>query len=480
MDDQPPRGYVPPPSAPPAPLAEKAHPPPIVPAEPDELPRVDRPVPPRRRSRLRGLLWLIVLAAVVGAVVWYVLRHQQPAAPGGRNAAGAPMPIGTATVQRGDMPITVAALGTVTPLAMVTVRTQLNGQLAEIGFQEGQMVNKGDFLAQIDPRPYQVALAQAQGQLAKDQAALANAEVDLKRYQTLVAQNSVARQTLDTQVATVAQDKATIQSDQAAIDTQKLNLTYAHIIAPVSGRVGLRQIDAGNYVQTASPTGLVVLTEVEPISVVFVLPEDAIQDVWPEVKSGKALTVTAYNRADNKLIATGSLQAVDNEIDTTTGTIKLRATFPNTDEALFPNQFVNARLLVRTIAGATIAPVAAIQHGAPGTFVFLVKPDGTVAVQKVETGGAEGDRVQIESGLKAGDVVVVDGADRLRDGSKVRISADQGNTGASLNNGPGAPPGQQPDNAASVPPALRVSPAGGHDSTRQTGAGSTSGPQAPR
>src|SRR5579863_4360421 len=218
MDDQPPRGYVPP-------TAEEARPPAVVPAEPRELPPADRSPPPRR-SRLRGLLWLILLVVIVAGVVWYVLHRQQPAAPG-RFPSGAPMPVGTATVQKGDMPITVAALGTVTPLATVTVRTQLNGQLVDVGFQEGQTVNKGDFLAQIDPRPYQVALEQAQGQLAKDQAALANAEVDLKRYQTLVAQNSVARQTLDTQVATVQQDRGTVQADQAQVDTQKLNLIYA-------------------------------------------------------------------------------------------------------------------------------------------------------------------------------------------------------------------------------------------------------------
>ncbi|HLN07936.1 MAG TPA: biotin/lipoyl-binding protein, partial [Xanthobacteraceae bacterium] len=229
MDDQPPRGYVAPPpigpqGAPPTPAAEEVRPPPVLPAEPGERPPIGS-APPPRRSRLGGLLWLIILVVVVTAVVWYVLHRQQPVTPG-RAISGGPMPVGTATVQKGDMPITVAALGTVTPLAMVTVRTQLNGQLVEVGFQEGQMVAKGDFLAQIDPRPYQVALEQAEGQLAKDQAALDNAGVDLKRYQTLVAQNSVARQTRDTQIATVAQAKGTVQADQAAVDTQKLNLVY--------------------------------------------------------------------------------------------------------------------------------------------------------------------------------------------------------------------------------------------------------------
>jgi multidrug efflux system membrane fusion protein len=456
MDDQPPRGYVPPPSAPPTPIAEEAHPPPVVPAEPDELPPIGQPAPPRRPSRLRSLLWLIVLAAIVAAVVWYVLHRQQPAAPSGRNAAGAPMPIGTATVQKGDMPITVAALGTVTPLAMVTVRTQLNGQLAEIGFQEGQMVNKGDFLAQIDPRPYQVALAQAQGQLAKDQAALANAEVDLKRYQTLVAQNSVARQTLDTQVATVAQDKATIQSDQAAIDTQKLNLTYAHIVAPVSGRVGLRQVDAGNYVQTGDTNGLVVITQLQPISVIFTVPEDNLPAILTQLHAGKTLDATALDRSGATKLESGQLATIDNQIDTSTGTVKLRAQFPNAGLNLFPNQFVNVQLHVDTLQNTSLAPSSAIQRGAPGTFVYIVKPDNTVSVQVVTLGPDNGEQVAVTKGLDPGQVIVTDGADRLKDGAKVEVVQPGGQTpgqpgqnpaphrrGQGQQPGPGQQPGQQ-------------------------------------
>ncbi len=244
------------------------------------------------------------------------------------------------------------------------------------------------------PRPYQAALDLAEGTLIHDQGLLDQAQSDLARYEKLGKQDSIAQQQVADQEFLVQQDKGTVKEDQANIETAKLNLVYCHIVAPITGRVGLRLVDPGNYVQTSSPTGLVVLTQTEPISVIFVLPEDAIQHVWREVRSGKTLTVTAYNRTDATLIATGALESVDNLIDTTTGTIKLRANFPNTDEALFPNQFVNARLLVRTIAGATIAPVAAIQHGAPGTFVFLVKPDGTVAVQKVATGVTNGDRIQ--------------------------------------------------------------------------------------
>jgi multidrug efflux system membrane fusion protein len=458
MDDQPPRGYVPPPSAPPAPAAEEARPPAVAPAEPDELPPIDRPPSPRRRSWLHNLLLLILLAVAVAAVVWYVLRHQQ-AATTGRTISAGPMPVGTATVQKGDMPITVAALGTVTPLATVTVRTQLNGQLVEVGFQEGQMVNKGDFLAQIDPRPYQVALEQAQGQLAKDQAALADAELDLKRYQTLVAQNSVARQTLDTQTATVAQDKATIQSDQAAIDTQKLNLTYAHIIAPVSGRVGLRQIDAGNYVQTGDANGIVVITQLQPISVIFTVPEDNLPAILAQVHAGKTLGATAFDRSGTTQLETGQLATMDNQIDTTTGTLKLRAQFPNANLNLFPNQFVNVQLHVDTLSGVSIVPSSAIQRGAPGTFVYLVKPDSTVSAQVVTLGPDNGEQVAVTKGLDPGQAVVTDGADRLKDGAKVEIVPPAGQTPAQPGQ-PGQAPrphktgqGQPPAQTPGQPPA---------------------------
>jgi multidrug efflux system membrane fusion protein len=425
-----------------------------------------------RRGRWRWLIWLLLLA-LIGIGVW---RFIAPRSPNEKRAGAEPQTVGAAQVVVGDIDDTLSGLGTVTPLATITVQTQISGQLTEVGFKEGQIVHKGDFLAQIDPRPYQAALDLAEGTLIHDQGLLDQAQSDLARFEKLGKQDSIAQQQVADQEFLVQQDKGTVKEDQANIETAKLNLVYCHIVAPITGRVGLRLVDPGNYVQTSNSTGLVVLTETEPISVIFVLPEDAIQDVWREVRSGKTLTVTAYNRTDATLIATGTLASVDNLIDTTTGTIKLRANFPNTDEALFPNQFVNARLLVRTIAGATIAPVAAIQHGAPGTFVFLVKPDGTVAVQKVVTGVTNGDRIQITSGLKADDVVVVDGADRLRDGSKVRISADQGNAAANFNNGPGAPPGQQPGNTANVPPAIRVSPEGQQNSTPPGGSGSGAGP----
>jgi membrane fusion protein, multidrug efflux system len=421
------------------------------------LPDIGEPEPakaPKRRRRF-GWVFILLIAALIGIGAWRLLSPQ--GAPGRRTTQDV-QPVGAARVASGQINETIVGLGTVTPLATITVQTQINGQLTEVAFKEGQLVHKDDFLAQIDPRPYQAALDLAQGQLAHDTGLVEQAQSDLVRYETLGRQDSIALQQVADQKFLVQQDKGLVQEDQANIETAKLNLVYCHIVAPVTGRVGLRLIDPGNYVQTTNSTGLVVLAQVEPISIIFVIPEDAIQGVWDEVRAGQKLAVSAYNRSDDKLIATGTMESVDNLIDTTTGTVKLRAIFPNADEKLFPNQFVNARLLVRTINNATTAPVAAIQHGAPGTFVFLIKPDNSVGVQKIETGVTDGDRIQIVSGLKPGDTVVVDGADRLREGSKVRIVPDEGDTAATVNDGPGAPPGEQPNNARKVPPDTRVKP----------------------
>ncbi len=412
MDDQPPAPLSVPPR-------ERA------PADPESqawrAPAQTAP-PPDARSARRSALWLLLgLVVVAGGVAWVVLRagHQPPAT--GRFQSTGPMPVGTAKIDKGDMPIALSALGAVTPLAMVTIKTQINGQLVEVAFKEGQIVNKGDFLAQIDPRPYQVALAQAEGQLAKDQALLKNAEIDLARYRTLVAQNSVARQTADTQAALVEQDRGIVQADQAQVDTQKLNLTYCRIVAPVGGRVGLRQVDPGNYVQTSDANGLVVITQLQPISVIFTLPEDNLPAVLKRLNAGAALAATAFDRTGATKLETGTLATVDNQIDPTTGTVKLRATFDNKEQILFPNQFVNIRLLVDTLHDASIVPLAAIQRGAPGTFVYLVKPDDTVAAQPVSLGPNDTQNVAITKGLTPGQVVVTDGADRLKDGAKVRL-----------------------------------------------------------
>ncbi len=386
---------------------------------------------PRRRPWVRAILWLLVLAAIIAAAAVYLPRlGQQPTRTegrgGGRVMSTGPVPVGVATVQQGEMPVTLNGLGTVTPLAVVTVKTQINGYLLSVGFTEGQHVRRGDFLAQIDPRPYQVALAQAEAQLAKDQAALKDAELNLKRYNTLVAQNSIAVQTRDTQLATVGQDRAQLALDQAQINTQKLNLTYAHIVSPLTGRVGLRQVDPGNYVQTSDPNGIVVVTQLQPISVIFTLPEDSLPQVLQQYHAGAVLPATAYDRSGATQLAVGRLETIDNQIDPTTGTVKLRAIFDNSDERLFPNQFVNIKLLVKTLRDVPLVPMAAVQRGAPGTFVYLVKPNGTVAVRTVKLGPGNGQQVAVVSGLQLGDQVVEDGADRLKEGAKVTIAAAPG------------------------------------------------------
>jgi multidrug efflux system membrane fusion protein len=415
MDDQPPLPLTAPPrTTPPYDPDRSARP-----APPHGFPET----PPPKRSLLRRILtWLVVLLLVGALVAWLVMRAGQPPPQTGRFRSSGPMPIGTARATTGDMPVVLNALGTVTPLATVTVKTQINGQLTEVAFKEGQLVKKGDFLAQIDPRPYQVALAQAEGQLAKDQAALKNAEIDLARYRTLLAQNSIARQTVDTQAALVQQSRGVVQADQAQVDAQKLNLTYCRIVAPIGGRVGLRQVDPGNYVQTNDANGIVVITQLHPISVIFTLPSDQLPALMRRLQSGAKLPVTAFDRTGSNRLDSGTLETVDNQIDTSTGMVKLRAVFDNKDGMLFPNQFVNIELLLDTMHDVTLVPVAAIQRGAPGTFVYLVKPDQTVAVQPVTLGPGTEREISVTRGLEPGTVVAVDGTDRLRDGAKVRIA----------------------------------------------------------
>jgi multidrug efflux system membrane fusion protein len=430
----------------------------VTPAPVADAPRVDPkpatipPTPPaapprRRRSRLGWLLALIGLIAL-GLIAW---RLFGPGAHAPKAHAEAAQPVGVAKVGTGNMQVVMTGLGTVTPMATITVQTQISGQLMSVGFKEGQIVHRGDLLAQIDPRPYEVSLQQAEGALAHDTGLLAQARSNLARYIVLAKRNSIASQTVTDQQFLVQQDEGTVLEDQATAASSRLNLTYCRITAPVNGRVGLRLVDPGNYVQTSSATGLVVVTQLQPISVIFVLPEDDIPAVAQEMNAGHTLQVGAYDRTNASLIANGTLLTIDNTVDTTTGTVKLRATFPNTDNALFPNEFVNARLQLKTIDQAVQAPTAAIQNGAPGTFVYLVKSNGTVGVQVVRTGVTDGDEVQILSGLKPGDTVVVDGADRLKDGAPVKVTADTGDREATPNNGPGAPPGEQPDNATPVP-----------------------------
>ena len=370
--------------------------------------------------------WLLLGGLIViGLLVWIVYPAKQATPPGGRFGAGAPMVVNAAKVEKGDVQVILKALGTVTPLQTVTVRTQINGQLQQIAFTEGQMVKKGDFLAEVDPRPYQAALEQAEGTLARDQALLKNAELDAQRYKKLVAEDSIAHQQLDTQEALVRQYQGTVVTDQAAVDNARLNLNYCHIVSPVTGRVGLRQVDQGNYVTAGDANGLVVVTQLQPISALFTLPEDNVLNVSKPLHAGQALAVTAMDRANTTKLATGALTNIDNQIDTTTGTFKLRAQFDNTDESLFPNQFVNIQLLVDTLHDQMVVPTAAIQRGAPGTFVYVVGADSTVSVKPVKLGVAQGERQAVLSGIALGDTVVTDGVDRLRDGAKVILPGAQ-------------------------------------------------------
>jgi multidrug efflux system membrane fusion protein len=371
----------------------------------------------RQRSGLGA--WVIVLAAlaaIVALIVWH------PWGSGGRPArATPPSPVGIATAGTADMPIIDAGLGTVTPLATVTVQSQIAGILQTIGFHEGQMVHRGDFLAQIDPRPYQALLDQARGTLAHDQGLLAQAQNDLKRYMTLNRQDSISRQQVDDQRFLVQQYQGSVAADQGAVQTQLVNLAFCHIVSPVDGRVGLRQVDAGNYVTTSETNGIVIVTQLQPISVIFTVPEDAITAIQKRMSAGATLSVAAWDRSDTTQLATGTLETIDNQIDTTTGTVKLRAIFDNAAGLLFPNQFVNARLLVDTVKGAVTIPNAGLQSGAPGNFVYLLNADDTVSVRPVKVGIADSTLTQITSGLNVGDKIVVDGADRLRDGMHVVV-----------------------------------------------------------
>jgi multidrug efflux system membrane fusion protein len=389
---------------------------------------------------------VLIIAAVLLALVLFawLLKPKATQPPGGRFAAGGPMPVVAGQVHTGDMPITLVGLGTVTPLATVTVQSQISGQIMHIAFKEGQEVKAGDSLIQIDPRPYQVALVQAQGALARDKALLANAHVDLGRYTTLFAQDSIAEQQLATQKSLVAQYEGAVKTDQGQIDAAKLNLIYCHIVSPISGKVGLQQVNVGNYVTPAEPNGLVVVTQLKPITVVFTLPEDNIPEIRKRLLAGVTLPVTAFDRTDTHQLAAGTLQSMDSQIDTTTGTIRLKASFPNEDESLFPQQFVNVVLLLDTLHGATLVPQAAIQRGAPGTFVYVVNGDGTVNVRKVTLGPGDPTNISIAQGLRPGETVVIDGADRLKDGAKVQVRQAGGGATAPGTVAPGQPqrPGQ--------------------------------------
>lgn len=404
---------------------------------------------PRSRTRLGiGLIVVIGLALATYQIVHWI-RAPQPA--GGRFQQGGSQSVGIATAAAGNIRVVVNALGTVTPLATVTVQTQISGQLTAVGFTEGQMVQKGDFLAQIDARPYEILKAQAEGQLAHDQGLLNQAQIDLKRYQTLVEQNSIARQQAEDQVYIVQQYEGSVKLDQAQIDAQTLNIAYCHIVSPITGRVGLRLVDPGNYVQATSTSGIAVLTELQPITVIFSIPEDDLPPVLEQFSAKTPLQVTAFDRANVKQLGVGHVSAIDNQIDTTTGTVRIRAQFDNTDNALFPNQFVNTELLVKTLQNVVTIPTAAIQRGSPngqpGSYVYVLNADDTVSVRTITIGPTDGSMTAVDSGLAVGDRVVVDGADRLRGGLHVNIATIDGKTaqptGAPTVGGPGNNNGQR-------------------------------------
>jgi membrane fusion protein, multidrug efflux system len=371
------------------------------------------PLQERRQSYARA-----ALAAAALALLVYLAWNWWPAKDKGRDRAP-PQSVGIATIAKGDLRVFAIGLGTVTPIATVNVVTQISGQLTQVAFHEGQIVKKGDFLAQIDPRPYEIMLAQYEGQLIHDQGLLDQAKVNLGRYQTLLKQNSIARQTEEDQVFLVKQYEGSVKTDQALIDQQKLNLIYAHILSPVDGRVGLRLVDPGNYVQTGANNTLAVITQLQPITVIFPLPEDQVPDILPQLNAGKRLQVFAFDRANVNELAVGELFAIDSQADTTTGMVKFRSSFENKENKLFPNQFVNARLLVRTLHDVVRIPNVAVQRGAPGAYAWVVDAEGKVSVRKLTLGPSEGDMTAVSSGLSPGERVVTEGTDRLREGMSV-------------------------------------------------------------
>jgi multidrug efflux system membrane fusion protein len=385
-----------------------------------------------------GWFWLLLLSlACAGGYLTFTTTgkvHPDAARQSGRDGqrsadAARVMPVTVARTRIGDIKVYLDGLGTAVALNTVTVKSRVDGQLMRVLFREGQIVKRGELLAEIDPRPYRVQLMQAEGQLARDMALLTNARLDLERYRLLFQQDSIARQQLDTQAALVRQYEGAVTADRGQIESARLQLVYARITAPIAGRIGLRQMDEGNIVHASDAGGLVVITQLQPVSVVFTMPEDSIPKVMQQLQAGNKLEVDAYDRAQRNKLGSGHLVTLDNQIDPATGTVKLKAQFANERFSLFPNQFVNTRLLVEVRRDVVIIPSAALQRGNQGTFVYVVKEDQSVMLRPVSTGATQGDETEIVSGLAAGELVVVDGADKLREGAKVKISLPGGTAG---------------------------------------------------
>jgi membrane fusion protein, multidrug efflux system len=406
---------------------------------------VDDRVAVRHTRRRWPFILLLLAAAIVGTVMYQRSRASQTtgaAAGQGRRPQNMNVPVGVAAASLQDVPVKVSALGSVSPFNTVTVRPRVDGQLMQVGFQEGQFVRKGDLLAVIDPRPFQVQLEQAEGQLARDESQLANAKTQLARYQLLLKEDSIARSSVDDQAAMVAQLEGAMKVDRAAIDSAKLNLTYTRVTAPINGRVGLRLVDVGNIVSASSQTGLVVITEIEPIAVLFTVPEDNLRLLLPKIRDNSNLPVDVFDRSGQTHLATGKVLTLDNQIDPSTGTVRIKAMFDNKDHALFPAQFVNVQVLADTKRNQIVVPAVAVQHGPQSTFVYTIK-EGKAVVRPVTVGLVDGDRATITGGLEAGEQVITDSTDRLREGSAVEIRApgagggDAGHRGQSRGQGQG-------------------------------------------